>query len=46
MLPRATVSYIRQIGRDARFVKELVMWLAEERRQRHRERINDTKKLV
>ena len=29
---QATVSYIRQIGRDARFAKELVMWLVEERR--------------
>ena len=43
---QATVSCIRQIERDARFAKELIMWLVEERQQRHRERINDTKKLV
>ena len=43
---QATVSYIRQIGKDDRFAKELVMWLVEERRQLHRELINDTKKLV
>ena len=28
---QATVSYIRHIGRDARFAKELVMRLVEER---------------
>ena len=32
---QATVSCIRQIERDARFAKELVMWLVEERQQRH-----------
>ena len=30
---QTTVRYIRQIGKDDRFAKELVMWLVEERRQ-------------
>ena len=43
---RAAVSYIRQISSDARFAKELVTWLIEERRQRHHERVNSTKAIV
>ena len=42
---KSTVAYIRQISKDARFAKELVTWLIEERRQRHREHANDNKKV-
>lgn len=42
----AVVSYIRHIDSDVRFAKELVTWLSEERRQRHRERANSTKRPI
>ena len=38
---KPTVAYVRQISKDARFTKELVTWLVEESRQRHRKRAND-----
>ena len=40
---KATVSYICNISHDARFSKELVTWLTEERREQHRERVNQGK---
>ena len=43
---QATTSYIRQISSDTRFAKELVIWLIEERRQRHRERVNSSKAVI
>ena len=39
---KATVSYLRQIGKDSKFSQELVTWLIEERRERYRERINQS----
>ena len=40
---KATVSYLRQISNDSRFAKDIVTWLIEDRRERHRERVNQTK---
>ena len=37
---KATVSYLHQISKGARFAQELITWLVEERRERHRERVN------
>ena len=42
----STVQYIRSISKDAFFARELTTWLAEERRQRHRERANSTKSAI
>ena len=43
---KATVSYIRSISSDTRFEKDLVTWLTEERRERHRERVNQTRSII
>ena len=43
---KATVSYIRKINKDARFTSKLVMWLVEERRERHRERVNQNRNII
>ena len=40
---KATVSYLRQIGKDSKFAQELVTWLIDERRERYRERINQSR---
>ena len=43
---RATVRYMRNISHDARFAKDIVLWLTEERRERHRERVNDSRCII
>lgn len=43
---RATVSYIRNITRDARFAKDIVIWLTEERRERHHKHINSSRCVI
>ena len=43
---QATVRYIRNIASDTRFAKDIVLWLTEERRERHRERINDSRCVI
>jgi len=43
---KSTVSYIRQINKDARLASELVMCLTEERREHHRERVNQNRNII
>jgi hypothetical protein len=43
---QATVRYLQDISSDSRFARDLVIWLTEERRELHRERINATKQSV
>jgi len=39
------VSYIRNINQDAVFVRDIIMWLTEERRKRHRECMNQSRNI-
>ena len=39
---KARVRYIRNIAHGAHFSKDIVLWLIEERRERHREQVNDS----
>ena len=43
---KATVRYLLHISKDAYFAKDLVIWLVEERRELHRERVNTGNKGV
>lgn len=43
---RATVRCLQGISSDSRFACDLVMWLTEERRERHRECLNTSKQFI
>ena len=40
------VDYIRHLGRDVPFSRELLAWMVTDRREAHRERVNDKRKPV
>jgi len=42
----ATVIYIRNIAHDNRFAKDIVLWLMEVQRERHCERVNDSRCII
>ena len=41
-----TVRYLQDISNDSKFARDLVMWLTEDRHERHRERINTAQKTI
>jgi len=45
--PRAAViRYMQYLGNDVRFSRSLLQWLIHDRRERHRERVNETRKNI
>ena len=42
----ACVRYIRSIIKDARFSREIITWLTEERRERNRKRVNQSRNAI
>ena len=42
----SVAAYLRYLGRDVPFARELSTWITEDRRERHRERVNEGRNLI